>query len=73
MLPRVKINYLNGLIGAAPGNQDGLLLLVVVGASAVSTTCQLGKAYRLVSSGSLAGLGVTSANNARLHELVSQF
>lgn len=73
MLPRVKINYLNGLIGAAPGNQDGLLLLVVVGASAVSTTFQLGKAYRLVSSGSLAGLGVTSANNARLHELVSQF
>ena len=73
MLPRVKINYLNGLIGAAPENQDGLLLLVVVGATAVSTTFQLGKAYRLVSSGSLAGLGVNATNNARLHGLVSQF
>lgn len=73
MLPRVKINYLNGLIGAAPDNQDGLLLMVVVGASAVSTTFQLGKAYRIVSPGSLADLGVTSTNNARLHALVAQF
>lgn len=73
MLPRVKINYLNGLIGAAPDNQDGLLLMVVVGAAAVSTTFQLGKAYRIVSPGSLAGLGVTSTNNARLHALVAQF
>ena len=73
MLPRVKINYLNGLIGAAPDNQDGLLLMVVVGATAVSTTFQLGKAYRIVSTGSLADLGVTSTNNARLHALVAQF
>lgn len=73
MLPRVKINYLNGLIGAAPDNQDGLLLMVVVGAAAVGTTFELGKAYRLVSAGSLASLGVTATNNARVHELVGQF
>lgn len=73
MLPRVKINYLNGLIGAAPDNQDGLLLMVVVGATAVSTTFQLGKAYRIVSPGSLSDLGVNTTNNARLHQLVAQF
>ena len=73
MLPRVKINYLNGLIGAAPDNQDGLLLMVVVCATAVSTTFQLGKAYRIVSPGSLSDLGVNTTNNARLHQLVAQF
>lgn len=37
-LPRVKINYLNGLLGTAPENQDGLLMLAVLGAASVSTT-----------------------------------
>lgn len=73
MLPRVKINYLNGLMGTVPENQDGLFLLAVVGATAVSTTFQLGKAYRLVGPGSLTSLGVNATNNARLHGLVTQF
>ena len=73
MLPRVKINYLNGLLGAAPDNQDGLLGLVVLGATAVSTTFALGTPYRLVRPDDLAALGITATNNARIVELVKQF
>ncbi len=73
MLPRVKINYLNGLLGTVPANQDGLLGLLVLGAAAVSTTFELGKHYRLVRPGDLVPLGITSANNARIVELVNQF
>lgn len=73
MLPRVKINYLNGLIGAAPENQDGLLGLVVLGATAVSTTFVLGTPYRLVRPEDLTALGITATNNARIVELVKQF
>ena len=73
MLPRVKINYLNGLLGTVPSNQDGLLGLLVLGAAAVSTTFELGKHYRLVRPGDLVPLGITSANNARIVELVNQF
>lgn len=72
-LPRVKINYLNGLLGTAPENQDGLLMLAVLNASAVSTTFELGTPYRIVRPDGLAALGVTSTNNARLVELVKQF
>ena len=73
MLPRVKINYLNGLLGTVPSNQDGLLGLIVLGATAVSTTFVLGKHYRLVRPGDLVPLGITSTNNARIVELVNQF
>ena len=73
MLPRVKINYLNGLLGTVPENQDGLLGLVVLGATAVSTTFVLGKSYRLVRPEDLAALGINTTNNARIVELVKQF
>ncbi len=73
MLPRVKINYLNGLLGAAPDNQDGLMMLVVIGATAVSSTFALGTPYRIQRPADLAALGVTASNNARLAELVGQF
>jgi hypothetical protein len=73
MLPRVKINYLNGLLGTVPENQDGLLALVVLGATAVSTTFVLGTPYRLVRPDDLAALGINSTNNARIVELVKQF
>ena len=73
MLPRIRINYLNGLLGAAPENQDGLLMLTVLGAAAVSSTFALGTPYRLVRPADLAALGVTSSNNARLVDLVDQF
>lgn len=72
-LPRVKINYLNGLLGTAPENQDGLLMLAVLGAASVSTTFALGTPYRIVRPEGLAAQGVTADNNARLHELVRQF
>ena len=73
MLPRVKINYLNGLLGTVPENQDGLLGLVVLGATAVSTTFVLGKTYRLVRPDDLEALGINTTNNARVVELVKQF
>ena len=73
MLPRVKINYLNGLLGSVPENQDGLLALLVLGATAVSTTFELGKAYRLVTAEDLNALGITTNNNARIVGLVKQF
>ena len=73
MLPRVKINYLNGLLGAAPESQDGLLMMVVIGATAVSSTFALGTPYKIVRPSDLSGLGVTTASNARLVELVDQF
>lgn len=73
MLPRVKINYLNGLLGTVPENQDGLLGLVVLGATAVSTTFVLGKTYRLVRPDDLSALGINTTNNARIVELVNQF
>lgn len=73
MLPRVKINYQNGLLGTVPESQDGLIGLLVLGAAAVSTTFELGKAYRLVRPDDLTALGITSDNNARIVELVGQF
>ena len=73
MLPRVRINYLNGLLGTVPESQDGLLGLVVLGATAVSTTFELGKACRLVRPDDLTALGITSDNNSRIVELVDQF
>ena len=73
MLPRVKINYLNGLLGTVPENQDGLLGLVVLGASAVSTTFALGTPYRLVRPDDLTAIGISDSNNARIVELVKQF
>lgn len=73
MLPRVKINYLNGLLGTVPENQDGLLGLVVLGATAVSTTFVSGKPYRIVRPDDLNALGITDSNNARIVELVKQF
>ena len=73
MLPRVKINYLNGLLGTVPDNQDGLLGLLVLGATAVSTTFVLGTPYRLVRPDDLTALGITTSNNARIVELVKQF
>lgn len=73
MLPRVKINYLNGLLGTVPESQDGLLGLVVLGATAVSTTFVLGKTYRLARPDDLEALGINTTNNARVVELVKQF
>lgn len=72
-LPKVTIQYLNGLLGITPESQDGLLALVLLGATAVSSTFELGKPYKVYGMASLEDLGVTEENNSRLWELVSQF
>lgn len=72
-LPRIQIKYLNGQLGTVPASADGLLLLIVVGATAVSSQFVPGKTYKVYSVESLEGLGVTADNNKRLHELVVQF
>lgn len=72
-LPRINIRYLNGQLGNVPENRDGLLAIVVIGATAVSSTFTLGTAYRLRRPDDLADLGVTAENNARMVQLVDQF
>lgn len=72
-LPKIQIKYLNGQLGTEPASADGLLLLVVVGATAVSSQFVPGITYKLYSVESLECLGVSADNNKRLHELVVQF
>lgn len=72
MLPRVKIQYLNGQLGTVAENTDGLLALVI-GAVAVASTFALNTAYTITSMDDLAALGVTSVNNAELYKHVAEF
>lgn len=72
-LPKVKIQYLNGLLGVTPESQDGLLALVLLGASAVEGTFALDTPYLIYGLSSLEDLGVTEENNARLVEIVREF
>jgi hypothetical protein len=71
-LPRVKIQFLNGLLGTVSDSTDGLTALVC-GATAVAGTLALGTAYTLTCMDDLTALGVTSANNATLYRHVSAF
>jgi hypothetical protein len=71
MLPRVKIVYENGALGAVSPSPDGLLGIVC---TAVATTkFELSKPYKLSSLDSLAALGVTEENNAALHKIIREF
>lgn len=72
-LPKVTIKYLNGLLGVAPESQDGLLALVLLGASEVKGTFDAGNPYLIYGPSSLEDLGVTEENNARLVEIVRDF
>ncbi|MGM9774900.1 MAG: DUF2586 family protein [Candidatus Egerieousia sp.] len=72
-LPNINIKYSNGRMGTVPDSKDGLLALAVIGAVAATSTFSLATPYRIYRPESLAELGVTQANNARLTELVSQF
>lgn len=72
MLPRVKIQFLNGQLGTVGESADGLLALIV-GAAAVSTTFVLEKAYHIMSLADLTALGVTSTNNKTLYKTVKEF
>ena len=64
---------MNGQLGTVPESRDGLLALVVIGATAVASTFTLGTPYLVYRPKGLEDLGVTAENNARLAELVSQF
>lgn len=71
-LPRVKIQFLNGLLGTVGESADGLTALVC-GATAVPDKLTLNKAYELTSIDGLTELGVTKDNNAVLYRHVSEF
>ena len=73
MLPRVSIKYLNGLLGTVPESQDGLIALVLLGASPVASTFSEGKPYKIYGVASLGDLGITEENNMRMVELVREF
>ena len=64
---------MNGQLGTVPESKDGLLALIVIGATAEASTFTLGKPYLIYRPKGLEDLGVTAENNARLVELVSQF
>ena len=72
MLPRVKIQFLNGLLGTVGESADGLLALIC-GASAVANKLALNSIYEVRSMDGLAELGVTEQNNAVLYKQVSEF
>ena len=72
MLPRIKIQFLNGQLGTVGESPDGLFALVC-GAAAVTKKLELGKAYTLHSFDELAALGVTAENNTRLYKHVQDF
>ncbi len=72
MLPRIKIQFLNGQLGTVGESPDGLFALVC-GAVAVSTTFLLETAYSIRKMEDLFALGVTSENNPRLCKHVEDF
>lgn len=72
MLPRIKIQFLNGMLGTVGDSPDGLFALVC-GASAASPGFQLETAYTIYRPEDLAALGVDADNNARLVKHVSDF
>ena len=72
MLPKIKIQFINGQLGTVGESPDGLFALVC-GAAAVTKMLELGKAYTLHSFDELAALGVTAENNPRLYKHVQDF
>ena len=72
MLPRIKIQFMNGQLGTVGESPDGLFALVC-GAKAVAKNLELDKAYTLHTFDELAALGVTAENNPRLYKHVQEF
>ena len=72
MLPRIKIQFLNGQLGTVGESPDGLFALVC-GAVAVTKKLELGKAYTLHTFDELDSLGVAAENNPRLYKHVQDF
>lgn len=72
MLPRIKINFLEGQLGIVGVSPDGLVALII-GAMAVSSTFELGKSYSITKPSDLKELGITKENNPALAEAVTDF
>jgi len=72
MLPRVKIDFANGALGAVSPSPDGVLGLICT-AVAVASTFNLLTAYKITSLEDLTALGVTEVNNPALYKHVSEF
>lgn len=72
ILPRVKIQFLNGQLGTVGESADGLMALIC-GATAVASKMELNTVYSITSMDDLMALGVTSENNAALYKHVSEF
>lgn len=72
MLPRIKIQFLNGQLGTVGESADGLLGLIC-GAVAVAATFVLNKAYTITSMDDFAELGITEENNATIYKVVKEF
>lgn len=72
MIPRIKISYLNRQLGTVGDSPDGLFA-IVCGATVVSSTFALEKAYGIRRPADLDALGVTAENNPRLYKHVSDF
>lgn len=72
MLPRIKINYLNGQLGTVGESPDGLFALVCP-ATIVSSTFALEKPYTILNMEDLNTLGVSAENNERLYKHVTDF
>ena len=72
MLPRIKIQFMNGQLGTVGESPDGLFALVC-GATVVAKTLEMDKAYLLHSYEELVALGVTEENNPRLYKHVKDF
>ena len=72
MLPRVKINYLNGQLGTVGESPDGLFALVCI-ATSVASTFALNTAYSVRNMEDMSVLGVTEENNTQLYKHVTDF
>jgi hypothetical protein len=72
-LPKVTIDYGNGALGQTISGADGLLCLVVCGATAVSTTFALARQYSVRKLSDVDALGITAANNPLLYQTVKDF
>lgn len=72
MLPRIKIEYLNGQLGTVGESPDGLFALAC-GASAVAGKFELEKAYSVRSMDDVQELGIEAGGNGRLYKHLKEF
>lgn len=72
MLPRIKINFLEGQLGKVGTSPDGLVALLV-GATAQGDSFELGKSYLIRKPSELKARGVSSENNPQLVAMVRDF